>query len=127
MRTKGVLLGALALATLIAVSAAFATKPGNSPNAKSCQKNGWMSLYTRSGQAFSSAGECGSYAAHGGTLIVEAALAVPQRRLEDTRIEPDPTIHERTSLRRLRQRRRHACGSRRRSLGGEVGSTGSHA
>jgi uncharacterized repeat protein (TIGR01451 family) len=39
-----------------------------------CQKNGWVSLYGRSGQSFSSEGACTSYAAMGGQLIVKAAL-----------------------------------------------------
>jgi uncharacterized repeat protein (TIGR01451 family) len=61
-------------AALVAVSGAVAAKPGNSPSAKSCQTNGWMTLYMRSGQPFSGAGDCTSYAAQGGQLIVKAAL-----------------------------------------------------
>jgi uncharacterized repeat protein (TIGR01451 family) len=60
---------------LIIVSAASAGGPGNSLNAKMCQKNGWTSLYTRSGQPFASEEACTSYAAMGGQLIVKAALA----------------------------------------------------
>jgi uncharacterized repeat protein (TIGR01451 family) len=61
-------------AALVAVSGPVAAQPGNSLNAKSCQKNGWMTLYTRSGEAFSGQGDCTSYAAQGGQLIVKAAL-----------------------------------------------------
>src|SRR5262245_32082977 len=59
---------------LVVVSGAVAAKPGNSLSAKACQKNGWTTLYTRSGQPFSGEGDCTSYAAQGGQLIVEAAL-----------------------------------------------------
>jgi uncharacterized repeat protein (TIGR01451 family) len=65
---------AVVIGVLLAVSTALANRPGNSPNAKMCQKSGWMSLYTRSGQPFSSEEACTSYAAMGGQLIVEAAL-----------------------------------------------------
>jgi hypothetical protein len=63
---------------LVAVSAAVAAKPGNSPNAKSCQKDGWMGLYTHSGQPFSNGGDCAFYTAQGGQLIVKAALTPSQ-------------------------------------------------
>jgi uncharacterized repeat protein (TIGR01451 family) len=62
------------IAVLMAVSTAVADTPG-SQNAKLCQKNGWMTLYTRSGLRFSSEEACTSYAAMGGQLIVKAALA----------------------------------------------------
>ena len=75
MRRIGVLAAGLAVALLLAVPAALGAKPGNSVDAKACQKNGWMSLYTRSGEAFTNGGHCTSYAAHGGQLIVRAALA----------------------------------------------------
>jgi hypothetical protein len=75
MRQRAVLLGALVLVVLVAIPAAFAAKPGNSLNAKSCQKNGWTSLFSRSGQAFASDGACTSYGAKGGVLINQAALA----------------------------------------------------
>lgn len=41
---------------------------GNSPNAKACQKNGWQSLVTSTGDSFASEEACVSYAAEGGTL-----------------------------------------------------------
>ena len=66
---------AVAIVVLMAVSASVAGGAGNSPNAKLCQKNGWMGLYTRSGQPFSSEEACTSYGAMGGQLIVKAALA----------------------------------------------------
>jgi uncharacterized repeat protein (TIGR01451 family) len=59
---------------LVTGSSALADKPGNSLNAKLCQKNGWTSLYTRSGEAFSSESACTTYGAQGGQLIVQAAL-----------------------------------------------------
>ena len=59
---------------LIAIPAAVAgNKPGNSLNAKSCQKNGWQSLITSTGLSFSSETACTSYAAGGGTLLPKAA------------------------------------------------------
>ncbi len=69
------LVGALAIVLLLASTAALAAKPGNSLNAKACQKNGWTGLYTRSGDPFSSEQACTSYAAKGEQLIVQAALA----------------------------------------------------
>ncbi len=56
-------------------SAPLAGEPGNAENAKTCQKNGWMDVFTRSGEPFSSNGACTSYGAQGGQLIVKAALA----------------------------------------------------
>jgi hypothetical protein len=41
---------------------------GNSANAKLCQKNGWQTLVTGTGDAFQNAGECADYAADGGIL-----------------------------------------------------------
>jgi uncharacterized repeat protein (TIGR01451 family) len=75
-RSAAVLAGVVVAfaAALVAVSSAAAAQPGNSLSAQSCQKNGWMTLYTRSGQAFSGEGDCTSYAAHGGQSIVKAAL-----------------------------------------------------
>jgi uncharacterized repeat protein (TIGR01451 family) len=67
--------GAVVIGVFMAVSTAVADTPGNSQNAKLCQKDGWMTLYTRSGQPFSSEEACTSYAAMGGQLIVKAALA----------------------------------------------------
>jgi hypothetical protein len=43
--------------------------PGNSPNVKACQKNGWMSLSTSTGATFTSEKQCVSYAAKGGRLL----------------------------------------------------------
>jgi hypothetical protein len=66
----------IALALTIGVRVAFAgNKPGNSVNAKMCQKDGWKSLYTRTGEPFASEQACTSYGAKGGQLINEAALA----------------------------------------------------
>ena len=63
---------ATALATFAVVAApAFAAKGGgNSPNAKGCQKGGWQTQARTEdpATAFTSVGECTSYAAKGGTL-----------------------------------------------------------
>jgi hypothetical protein len=52
--------------------------PGNSPNAKACQKGGWQSLYTSTGQSFTSEQQCTGYAASGGTVYTQT----PQQRWE---------------------------------------------
>jgi streptogramin lyase len=70
-------IGAIASAGIIAAgafAAAAAAKPsgpgpGNSPNAKACQKGGWEDLARSDGTGFSSERECTSYAARGGTLM----------------------------------------------------------
>jgi uncharacterized repeat protein (TIGR01451 family) len=72
--SKALCFAALVVLALVTGSSALADKPGNSPNAKLCQKNGWMNLYTRSGEAFSSESACAAYGAQGGQLIVQAAL-----------------------------------------------------
>ena len=66
--------GFVATAWLMLGSPAALAGGGNSENAKLCQKNGWTTLYTRQGQAFTSQGDCVSYAAQGGQLITQAAL-----------------------------------------------------
>jgi hypothetical protein len=61
---------ALVAGLLLAALAASATAlAGNSTAAKKCQKNGWQTLVTSSGESFSSEEECTSYAAQGGTLL----------------------------------------------------------
>jgi hypothetical protein len=70
MRTRRSLVVTSAIAVfgaLIYASGAFAGG-GNSSNAKACQKNGWKSLVTDTGQAFASEQACVSYAAKGGVL-----------------------------------------------------------
>jgi hypothetical protein len=73
--------GAVALSAALAVG--VAAKPsgagpgdgsGNKLSAKSCQKGGWQSLYTSTGQSFSSEEQCTSYAAGGGTLSTTPSL-----------------------------------------------------
>ncbi len=55
----------------IALTAGLATATaggGNSANAKKCQKNGWQTLVTSTGAAFTSEEQCTSYAAQGGAV-----------------------------------------------------------
>jgi hypothetical protein len=62
---------ALAVCTAAALTFGIATATaggGNSANAKLCQKNGWQTLVTATGDTFQNAGECTDYAADGGTL-----------------------------------------------------------
>ena len=42
--------------------------PGNAPNAKACQKDGWENLVREDGSTFANQDECVSYAAQGGVL-----------------------------------------------------------
>ncbi len=63
-----VLVGALALALMMLVPALpVLAKPGNSLNAKSCQKGGWLAMATANGVSFTSQAECVAYGANGGT------------------------------------------------------------
>ena len=75
MRKLVAVFGVVLVVAVAAASTSLADKPGNSLNAKLCQKNGWMGLLTRSGEPFSGEEACTSYGAHGGQLIVTAARA----------------------------------------------------
>lgn len=61
----------LALVALPAVTGAAPapTGPGNSPNAKACQKGGYTGLVRLDGTTFATEQACTSYAAQGGTLV----------------------------------------------------------
>jgi len=73
MMRKGVLAAlVIACATLVAVPAGLAAKPGNSLNAEACQKGGWETLVRPDQSAFSDQGDCVSYAAKGGVLTAPA-------------------------------------------------------
>jgi uncharacterized repeat protein (TIGR01451 family) len=74
VRVVGVACGVV-LAMLVVAGAAVPAGPGNSPNSQMCQQDGWKSLTTSTGQPFSNAGDCTSYAAHGGQLISTTAPA----------------------------------------------------
>jgi hypothetical protein len=65
----------VASVTLVAVQAGLAAKPGNSLNAKACQKHGWETYVRADQSAFSDEQECVSYAAQGGTLTVPTTNA----------------------------------------------------
>jgi len=70
---------------LVIAPAGLAAKPGNSPNAKACQKGGWENLArsTDNSIAFSSEMECVSYAAEGGTLVAYSPRPNPQQICEN--------------------------------------------
>jgi hypothetical protein len=55
-------------AALGAATSASAADPGNSLNAKLCQKGGWESFTNADGSPFSGEGACIAYAAMGGEL-----------------------------------------------------------
>ena len=62
------LVGALALAlTMLVPALPVLAKPGNSLNAKSCQKAGWLAMATANGVSFTSQDECVANGANGGT------------------------------------------------------------
>ena len=83
MRLRVIVGATVVLALLIAIPAALAAKPGNSPNAKICQKGGWQTLYTRDGTPFGSEMQCASYGAQGGQIINESTLACREGGWED--------------------------------------------
>jgi hypothetical protein len=62
------LVAAAVIVATINVPGVAQAKPGNSPNAKACQKGGWENLATSTGESFASEASCTSYAAQGGTL-----------------------------------------------------------
>ena len=68
MRTRIVLFLCAALALTVGV--ATATAGGNSPNAKLCQKNGWMNYQGSDGTQFTSEEQCVAFAAQGVGSIV---------------------------------------------------------
>jgi hypothetical protein len=66
------LLAALSAGLLLAAFAASGVAlagGGNSANAKKCQKDGWQTLVTSTGAAFTSEEQCTSYGARGGVLF----------------------------------------------------------
>ena len=65
--------------TGVVAGGAQAANPGNSQNAKACQKGGWEDLArSEDYSGFSSEEECVSYAARGGTLVNPLALCQQQ-------------------------------------------------
>lgn len=69
---KIVLLAVVAVSALVVVSNTLAAKPGNSLNAKLCQKGGWENWVRADQTAFANEEDCVSYAAEGGTLTAPA-------------------------------------------------------
>lgn len=59
--------------------------PGNSANAKACQKGGWQNLARlgSSGEPFSSQGECVSFGARGGVIVNLRGLKIDWRTSAD--------------------------------------------
>lgn len=71
VRAFGVAVAGVALLGVLVGSAAATPSghgPGNSPNAKQCQKGGWENLVTSTGASFTNEEACTSYAAQGGML-----------------------------------------------------------
>jgi hypothetical protein len=67
----------LAAATAAIIVPLAAAGGGNSGNAQSCQQGGWRNLARQDGTGFTNAGDCVSYAAHGGTLVAKPAPITP--------------------------------------------------
>lgn len=66
---NGVLAGLVSTClALVSATGGLAAKPGNSLNAKACQKDGWQSLVREDGSAFNNQEECVSYGAQDGVL-----------------------------------------------------------
>jgi hypothetical protein len=57
------------LISVLAFAFVAEAKPGNSLNAKACQKGGYLNLYRQDGTRFASESACTSYAAQGGVLV----------------------------------------------------------
>jgi hypothetical protein len=57
------------LATLAIAAPALATSGANAEAAAACQEEGFLDWTDADGNAFRNAGDCVSYAAHGGTLL----------------------------------------------------------
>lgn len=70
------LLVAACLISGIMGTAAYAADDGNSAAALLCQKGGYANLMRTDGSMFSNAGQCVSYAAHGGQLVPIPAYLV---------------------------------------------------
>jgi hypothetical protein len=81
MRGRAALLGAIIGILVLAAAPLAGAKPkpgggpGNSPNAKKCQKGGYLSLVGSDGTTFKNVGACVSFAAHGGTFAT--GLVIP--------------------------------------------------
>jgi hypothetical protein len=71
---------ALCAALVLTVGVATATggNGGNSPNAKKCQKGGWMRLVGADGTTFKNQGACVSYGAKGGKYATGLVIPLGQ-------------------------------------------------
>jgi uncharacterized repeat protein (TIGR01451 family) len=74
VKRRGWLVACLALAGLVAFSAAAATTRTSPVDTVVCKKGGWKSHYTRAGRSFRRQGACVDYLENGGKPIVKAAL-----------------------------------------------------
>ena len=97
IRVTGIVLTAVLSVGVVASASARpgGSGPGNSSNAKLCQKGGWMGLATSDGAAFANQGECVSYAAGGGTLVAQPG-ATPRERWRDICLSAGGTFSETT-------------------------------
>ena len=73
MRLRILLVCCAALALTVGVATATGS---NSPNAKLCQKGGWMTLYRSDGSSFANQSECVSYGANGGTPTSKSSAQI---------------------------------------------------
>src|SRR5262249_59185638 len=77
----------MAVAACLSTSGALHASLGNSAAAKQCQKGGWQTEKTGTGEAFTSEEACVAYAARGGVLYRPLLVAVPSQVVEDQGID----------------------------------------
>jgi hypothetical protein len=87
VRIRIVLALCAALVLTVGVTTASGESGGNSPNAKKCQKGGWMRLVGANGKTFKNQGACVSYGAKGGQYAT--GLIIP---LGQTAVFSNPRI-----------------------------------
>ena len=83
MNSKLSLVGAVIGCLALGAVALPADARGNSTSAKKCQKGGWQTLKTDTGEAFADEAACVSYAAQGGGLFRPLLVAEPSEVVED--------------------------------------------
>jgi|1185.fasta_scaffold1116880_1 hypothetical protein len=90
------LLVAAALAVVVSVAAAVpagAAKGGNSDNAKLCQKGGWTSLFSETGDTFAHPGDCVNDGAQGHSVFTTAGEAACHKLTgSDFGVGPAPIV-----------------------------------
>ena len=92
-----VVIGALAVAvSAVAAGSAAGAKGGNKDTAKQCQKGGWKTLVSQTGQPFKNQGDCVNDGAHGLGAVPPSAGATACAKLTHSSFTPlmDDTLWE---------------------------------